>query len=96
LRQKIWKGPSERRNFYFEKGHIGYKKIENFMLVSKKQTSPNDKMPAKKVRIKKPFPNFAKSHFFVFLFNFFGGILSQRQVCFFEITIKFSIFCYPI
>jgi hypothetical protein len=27
-----------------------------------------------------------------FNFNFFGGILSQRQVCFFEISLKFLIF----
>jgi hypothetical protein len=30
-----------------------------------------------------------------FNFNFYGEHLSQRQVCFFEISIKFSIFFIP-
>jgi hypothetical protein len=36
------------------------------MLISKTQTCLSDKMPPKKVEIKKLFSNFAKSHFFVF------------------------------
>jgi hypothetical protein len=32
---------------------IGYKIIENFMLISKMQTCISDKMPPKKVKIKK-------------------------------------------
>jgi hypothetical protein len=38
--------------FFFEIGNIGYKKIENFMLISKMQTCLCDKMPPKKVKIK--------------------------------------------
>ncbi len=34
------------------------------MLISKKHTCLSDKMPPKKVKIKKLFSNFAKSHFF--------------------------------
>ncbi len=30
------------------------------------------------------------------ILTFWGGILSLRQVCLFEISIKFSIFLYPI
>jgi hypothetical protein len=60
--------------FFLEKGHIGNQKIENFMLISKKQTCLSDKMPPKKVKIKKLFSNFAKSQFFSFFnFNFFVG-----------------------
>jgi hypothetical protein len=63
--------------FFLEIGHIGYQNIENFMLISKKQTCLSDKMPPKKVIIKKLFSNFAKSHFFLFFkYNFLGGILS--------------------
>jgi hypothetical protein len=39
--------------FFLEIGHIGYQKIENFMLISKMQTYLSDKMPPKKVTIKK-------------------------------------------
>jgi hypothetical protein len=60
--------------FFLEIGHMGYKKIENFMLISNKQTCLSDKMPPQKVKIKKLFSKFAKSHFFSFFnFNFFGG-----------------------
>jgi hypothetical protein len=34
---------------FLEIGHIGYKKIENFMLILKLQTYLSDKMPPKKV-----------------------------------------------
>ncbi len=60
--------------FFLEKGHIGYQKIENFKLISKKQTCLSDKMPPQKVKINKLFSKFAKSHFFLFFnFNFFWG-----------------------
>jgi hypothetical protein len=60
--------------FFLEIGHIGYQKIENFMQISKKQTCLSDKMPPKKVKIKKLCSKFAKSHYFSFFnFNFFGG-----------------------
>jgi hypothetical protein len=39
--------------FFLKIGHIGYQKIENFMLNSKKQTCLSDKMAPKKVKIKK-------------------------------------------
>jgi hypothetical protein len=79
--------------FFLKIGHIGYQKIENFMLNSKKQTCLSDKMAPKKVKIKKRFSNFDKSYFFRFLIlTFFGAILSLRQVCFYEFSIKFSIF----
>ena len=39
--------------FFLEIGHIGYQKIENFMLISKMQTYLFDKMPPKKVKIEK-------------------------------------------
>jgi hypothetical protein len=63
------------------------------MLISRKQTCLNDKMPPKKVKIKKRKKwNFAKLDYSFLILTFWGGILSQRQVCFFEISIKFSIF----
>ncbi len=37
--------PSEVKFIFFEIGHIGYPKIENFMLISKTQTCLSDKMP---------------------------------------------------
>jgi hypothetical protein len=39
--------------FVLEIGHKGYQKIEDFMLISKMQTYLSDKMPPKKVKIKK-------------------------------------------
>jgi hypothetical protein len=59
---------------FFEVDHMGYKKIKNFMLISKKQTCLSDKMSQKKVKIKKLFSNFAKSCLFRFLIlTFWGG-----------------------
>jgi hypothetical protein len=79
--------------FFLEIGHIGHKKIENFMLILKMQTYLSDKMPPKKVKIKKRqrmgLSKFRKQFF---NFNFLGGILSLRQVCFVEISFKFLIF----
>jgi hypothetical protein len=49
----------------------------------------SDKMPPKKGKIKKQ-----KIRKQFFIITFLGGILSLRQVCFFEISIKFSIFWY--
>ncbi len=71
-------------------------KIENFMLISKMQTFLSDKMPIKKVKIKKPFSYFAKSHFLFLYFSSFWGHLSLRQVCILKISLKFSILWYPI
>ncbi len=67
------------KNFFLEIGHIGYQKIENLKLISNKQTCLSDKMPPKKVKIKKLFSKFAKSDFFsFFIFNFLRGHLSVR------------------
>jgi hypothetical protein len=41
------------KNFFFKIGHIGYQIIKNCMLISKMQTYLSDKMPPKKVKIKK-------------------------------------------
>jgi hypothetical protein len=81
LCQKIGKTAFLRDEFIFlEKGHLGYQKIKNFMLILKKQTCLSDKMPPRKV--KKLFSNFAKSHLFSFFIStLFGGMLSLRQVC---------------
>jgi hypothetical protein len=99
--------------FFLEIGHIGFQKIKNFMLISKKQICLSDKMPPKKVKIKKRKKmgiskirkqffnfNFFWGHFVTktklensfLILTFFGGILSIRQVCFFEFSIKFLIF----
>ncbi len=43
------------------------------MLISIKQTCLSDKKPPQKVKIKKLFSNFAKSHFLCFNLNFLGG-----------------------
>ena len=67
------------------------------MLNSKMQTYLSDKMPPKKVKIKKPKKwDLANLENSFLILTFFGGILSLRQVCIFEIRIKFSIFLYPI
>jgi hypothetical protein len=36
---------------FLEIGHIGLKKIQNFMLISKMQTYLSDKMPPKKLKL---------------------------------------------
>jgi hypothetical protein len=59
--------------FFLEIGHIGYQKIKNLKLISKNQTCLSDKMPPKKVKIKKLNSKFAKSHFFSFLILTFLG-----------------------
>jgi hypothetical protein len=64
------------------------------MLISKMQTYLSDKMPPKKVKNKKndkkwDLANLENSFL---ILTFFWGILSLRQVCFFEISIKFPIF----
>jgi hypothetical protein len=60
--------------FFLEIGHIGYQKIENFMLISKMQTYLNDKMPPKNFKNKKQqkmgLSKFRKQFF---NFNFFSG-----------------------
>jgi hypothetical protein len=38
--------------FFFETGHIGYKKIKNVMLILKIQTYLSEKMPPKKLKLK--------------------------------------------
>jgi hypothetical protein len=70
--------------FFFEIGHIGYQKIENFMLISKMQTYLSDKMPPKKVKIKKrkkwELANLENSFSH---FNFFGGhFVTQTSMLF--------------
>ncbi len=60
------------------------------------QTYLGDKMPPKKVKIKKQKKwDLANLENSFFILTFLGGILSLRQVCFFEISIKFSIFLIP-
>jgi hypothetical protein len=79
--------------FFLEIGQIGYQKIENFMLISKMKTCLSDKMLPKKVKIKKRKKMGLRKFRIQFLIlTFFGGILSLRQVCFFELSFKFSIF----
>ncbi len=78
---------------FLEIGHIGYQKIENFMLISKLQTYLSDKMPPKKIKIKKRKKwDLANLELSFLILTFMGGILSLRQVCFFELSFKFSIF----
>ncbi len=38
----------------------------------------------------------ANLEFSFLILTFFGGILSLRQVCFFELSFKFLIFLYPV
>jgi hypothetical protein len=83
--------------FFLEIGHIGYQKIENLMMISKMQTYLSDKMPPKKFIIEKRKKwDLAKLENSFLIITFLGGILSLRQVCFFEISLKFSIFLYHI
>jgi hypothetical protein len=75
---------------FLERGHIGYQKIENFMLISKVRTYLSDKMPPKKVKVKNKKWNLAKLENSFIIFTFWGGILSRRQVCFFAISLNIS------
>ncbi len=75
--------------FFLEMGHIGYQKIKNFMLISKMQTYLSDKMPPEKVKIKKRKKwDLANLENGFLILTFLGGILTQRQVCFFEISLN--------
>ncbi len=66
-------GPSERWKFFSWNRSYRVSKIENFMLMSKKQTCLSDKMPPPpKIIIKKLFSNFVKSHFFVFQLYYYS------------------------
>jgi hypothetical protein len=70
--------------FFLEIGHVGYQKIENFMLISKMQTYLSDKMPPKKVKIKKQqkmgLSKFRKQ-FFNFTF-FWGHFVAKTSLPF--------------
>ncbi len=61
------------------------------------QTYLSDKMPLKKVKIKKrkkwDLANLKNSFL---ILTFLGGIFSLRQVCFFKISLKSLIFLYPM
>jgi hypothetical protein len=73
--------------FFLEIGHIGYQKIENFMLISKMQTYLSDKISPKKVKVKKQQkmgPSKFRKQFFNF--NFFGGHFVMKQALL-EITV---------
>jgi hypothetical protein len=60
--------------FFLEIDHIGYQKIKNFILISKMQTYLCDKMPPKKVKIKKRKKmGLSKFRIPFFNFNFLGG-----------------------
>ncbi len=70
--------------FFLEIGHIGYQKIENFMLISKLQTYFSDKIRPKKLKLKNDKKwDLANLEYSYLILTFFGGILSLRQVCFF-------------
>jgi hypothetical protein len=71
-------------NFFFEIGHIGYKKIKNFMLISKMQTCLSDKMPPKKVKIKKrKKKGLSKIRKRFFYYNFcWGHFVTQTSLLF--------------
>jgi hypothetical protein len=79
--------------FFLEIGHIGYKKIDNFMLILKCKLTLVTKCPQKKLKLKNDKKwDLANLENSFLILTFLGGILSLRQVCFFEISIKFSIF----
>jgi hypothetical protein len=71
--------------FFLEIGHIGYQKIENFMLISKMQKYLSGKMTPKKVKIKKRqkmgLSKFRKQ---LLNFNFFGGHFVTKTSFFFK------------
>jgi hypothetical protein len=60
------------------------------MLISKMQTYLSDKMPPKLKNEQKC--DLANLENIFLILTFLGGILSLRQVCFFEISLKLSIF----
>jgi hypothetical protein len=71
--------------FFLEIDHIAYQKIKKNKLISKMQTYFSCKMPPKKVKIKKQ----KKFKYSFLILTLLGGVLSQRQVCLFEISTKF-------
>ncbi len=89
-------GPSQRWNFFSWNRPYRVSKNREFMLISKKQTCLSDKMPPKKVFIKKLFSNFAKSHFFSFFnYNFFGGHFVTKVILHFLNQHKILDFLIP-
>jgi hypothetical protein len=71
---------------------LGIKNRE-FYADFKMQIYHSDEMPPEKVKIKKRKKwDLAKLENSFLILTFWGAILSLRQVCFFEISIKFSIF----
>jgi hypothetical protein len=67
------------------------------MLISKMQTCLCDKLLLKKLKLKnEKIWDLAKFENGLLNLTLFGGIISLRQVCFFEISITVSIFLYPI
>ncbi len=65
--------------FFLEIGYIGYQEIENFMLISKMQTYLSDKMPPKKVEIKKRKKwDLANLEFSFLILTFFGGLFITK------------------
>ncbi len=60
------------------------------------QTYLGDKMPPKKLKLKKRQKlNLANLKNSFLILTFFGGILSLRQVCFFEISLKILNYLIP-
>jgi hypothetical protein len=59
--------------FFFEIGHIGYQKIENFYADFKLQTYLRDKMSPKKVKIKNQKMGLGKTRKQFLMLTFFGG-----------------------
>jgi hypothetical protein len=88
--------PAAVMNFFLEIGHIGYQsrilcwfQKREFVLVTKKCPQ--------KVRVKKPFSNFAKSHFFRFLILtfFWGGHIVTKVSLHFWNQLKILDFFKP-
>jgi hypothetical protein len=67
---------------FLEIGHMVYQKIKNFMLISKMLTYLSDKMPPKKLKLKKEKMGLSKIRKQFFYFNFFGALCHEDKFAF--------------
>jgi hypothetical protein len=83
-----------RVNCFLEMGHVNYKKIDNFILISKfKLTLVKTMLPKTLDRKNKVIRDFSKFLLKILFFKTFSEfLLSERHVYILSINIKFSIF----
>jgi hypothetical protein len=91
LKQILSSCSKGQKNIFSEIVHDWYLKNAEFMLVSEKQTCLCDEMHLKKVITKNMVNWDLHQKWCFFVITYFRCILSQRQICIFETSIKFCV-----